>query len=110
VNVFPSAVRDVVAAFYPSTTGEIQILLEQPGPRVDPPLQVVAESAVGSAAWGELKSQIEGKLRDVLTIAANVELVPAGTLPRYEMKGQLVKHLDQNRVLDAAGRRRKVLV
>jgi len=69
----------------------------------------VAESAVGSAAWGELKGQIERKLRDVLTIAASVELVQAGTLPRYEMKGQLVKHL-QNKVQDAAGQRRKVLV
>jgi AMP-binding enzyme C-terminal domain len=71
---------------------------------------VVAESAVGSAAWGELKSQIERKLRDVLTIAASVELVQAGTLPRYEMKGQLVKHLYRDKVQDAAGRRRKVLV
>jgi hypothetical protein len=26
-------------------------------------------------------------------VSANVELVPAGTLPRYEMKGQFVKHL-----------------
>jgi len=69
----------------------------------------VAESAVGSAAWGELKGQIERKLRDVLTIAASVELVQAGTLPRYEMKGQLVKHL-QNKVQDVAGQRRKVLV
>jgi phenylacetate-CoA ligase len=76
---------------------------------VEPPLKVVAESAVGSAAWGDLKSQIERKLRDVLSIAASVELVPAGTLPRYEMKGQLVKHL-QNKVQDVAGQRRKVLV
>jgi phenylacetate-CoA ligase len=110
VNVFPSAVREVVAAFHPSTTGEIQILLEQPGPRVEPPLKVVAESAVDRAAWGELKGQIERKIRDVLSIAASVELVPAGTLPRYEMKGQLVKHLYPNPAQDAPGRRRKTLV
>jgi phenylacetate-CoA ligase len=110
VNVFPSAVREVVAAFHPSTTGEIQILLEQPGPRVEPPLKVVAESAVDRAAWGELKGQIERKIRDVLSIAASVELVPAGTLPRYEMKGQLVKHLYQSQAQDAPGRRRKTLV
>ncbi|HSB18048.1 MAG TPA: hypothetical protein VLE22_26590, partial [Bryobacteraceae bacterium] len=41
VNVFPSAVKDVVAGFYPRTTGEVQILLEQPGPAVPPPLKVV---------------------------------------------------------------------
>ena len=110
VNVFPSAVREVVAGFYPRTTGEIQILLQKPGPRVEPPLKVVVETAVSSATSGELKSEIEGKIREVLTIAASVELVPAGTLPRYEMKGQLVRLADQNIVQDDAGQRRKVVV
>jgi phenylacetate-CoA ligase len=30
-------------------------------------------------------------MRDKLIFAANVELVPAGTLPRYEMKAQLIR-------------------
>ena len=97
VNVFPSAVRDVVSSFYPRTTGEIQILLEKPGPRAEPPLKVVAECANAIPASHALKDEIERKIRAVLTVAASVELVAAGTLPRYEMKGQLVKHLYQNR-------------
>jgi phenylacetate-CoA ligase len=97
VNVFPSAVRDVVSGFHPRTTGEIQILLEKLGPKVDPPLRVVAECA-SSSANDELKDEIERKIRAALTVPASVELVPAGTLPRYEMKGQLVKQLDQNKV------------
>jgi phenylacetate-CoA ligase len=97
VNVFPSAVRDVVSGFHPRTTGEIQILLEKPGPKVDPPLRVVAECA-GPSANDELKDEIERKIRSTLTVPASVELVSAGTLPRYEMKGQLVKQVEQNKM------------
>ncbi len=88
VNVFPSAVKDVVASFGPETTGEIQIVLEQPGPKVTPPLKVVAECVMERDG---LKREIEQKLKAVLSIPAAVELVAAGTLPRYEMKGQLVR-------------------
>jgi phenylacetate-CoA ligase len=95
VNVFPAAVRDVVSGFHPCTTGEIQIQLEKPGPKVDPPLRLKAE-CVGEPT-PRLKDEIERKIRATLTVAANVELVPAGTLPRYEMKGQLVKHLYQEK-------------
>jgi phenylacetate-CoA ligase len=97
VNVFPSAVRDVVSGFYPRTTGEIQILLEKPGPRVEPPLKVVVECANATPTSAELKDEIERKIRAVLTVAASVELVAAGTLPRYEMKGQMIRHLHQNK-------------
>lgn len=91
VNVFPSAVRDVVSGFHPHTTGEIQIVLDEPGPKVEPPLRVVVEYAGLGAPSRELKEEIERKIRSTLTVPASVELVPAGTLPRYEMKGQLVR-------------------
>jgi phenylacetate-CoA ligase len=91
VNVFPSAVRDVVAGFHPQTTGEIQIVLDEPGPRVSPPLKVVAEYTGACSDLPELKRAIERKIKATLTLPAALELVPSGTLPRYEMKGQLVK-------------------
>jgi phenylacetate-CoA ligase len=91
VNVFPSAVRDVVAGFHPETTGEIQIVLDEPGPKVPPPLKVVAEFTDACSNPAELKSALERKIKSTLTVAAALKLVPPGTLPRYEMKGQLVK-------------------
>jgi phenylacetate-CoA ligase len=91
VNVFPSAVKDVVTSFYPQTTGEIQILLHQPGPAVPPPLRIVAEAASSSSAPQPLKSEIEKRIKAVLSVSAAVELVPPGSLPRFEMKGQLIK-------------------
>lgn len=93
VNVFPSAIRDVVSSFYPKTTGEVQILLDEPGPGVKPPLKVVAEYGEDPPDLEELKKQVEAKIKSVLTIQSAVELVPPGTLPRFEMKGQLVKKL-----------------
>jgi phenylacetate-CoA ligase len=91
VNVFPSAVKDVVSSFHPRTTGEIQIVLDQPGPKVAPPLKVVAEYAGTASDASRLKAEIESKIKAILTVPASVELVAAGTLPRFEMKGQLVK-------------------
>lgn len=89
VNVFPSAVKDVVASFRPATTGEIEIVLTEPGPRVAPPLPVVAEAVT---IRDELRQEIERKLKAVLSIPTAVELVAAGSLPRYEMKGKLVRN------------------
>jgi phenylacetate-CoA ligase len=93
VNVFPSAVKDVVSSFHPQTTGEMQILLEQPGPSVKPPMRVTVEYGQGVPDVAALKKKIEEKIRAVLTVAAAVELVPPGTLPKFEMKGQLIKKL-----------------
>ena len=92
VNVFPSAVKDVVSSFYPQTTGEIQIVLEKPGPGVAPPLKVIAEYS-GSPDLIPLRKEVESKIKAVLNVAAAIEFVPAGTLPRFEMKGKLVKKL-----------------
>lgn len=98
VNVFPSAVKDVVSSFHPKVTGEIQIVLDEPGPKVKPPLKVTAEYANSGGDLAALKLAIEQKIRATLTVAAELELVPAGTLPRYEMKGQLVKKAYEDNV------------
>lgn len=98
VNVFPSAVRDVVSGFYPQTTGEIQIVLREPGPRVTPPLRVVVER--GASASAGLANEIEKKIKVVLTVPAQVELVSAGSLPRYEMKAQLIRKEYESTVRD----------
>ncbi len=91
VNVFPSAIKDVVSSFYPATNGEIQIVLDKPGPGVEPPLKVVAECCDEQKASVALKLAIERKIKATLNIPASVETVHAGMLPRYEMKGQLVR-------------------
>ena len=39
----------------------------------------------------ELKGEIEDVMRGKLIFTADVELVPPGTLPRFEMKAQLIR-------------------
>ncbi|WP_206808823.1 phenylacetate--CoA ligase family protein [Paradesulfitobacterium ferrireducens] len=94
VNVFPSAIKDVISSLRPLTTGEIQVLLPEPGPKVEPPLRIKVEYGPDNEVeLPQLKKQVEGLLRDKLIFSSNVELVPPGTLPRYEMKAQLIKKL-----------------
>jgi len=93
VNVFPSALRDIVSSFYPQMTGEMQILLDQPGPGVEPPLRVVGEYGNGIQDQAVLQKKVEEKIKAVLSVSATVHLVPPGTLPRFEMKGQLIRKL-----------------
>lgn len=95
VNVFPSAIKDVVTSFRPRVTGEIQVVLRKPGPSVDPPLEVKVEYDQEQDLIG-LKAALEKALREKLIFSANVELVPAGTLPRFEMKAKLIERLYEN--------------
>lgn len=90
VNVFPSAIKDVVSAFRPQVTGEIQVVLDSPGPKVEPPLKIRVEHSSEVRNLDLLRKEIEDELRSKLIFAPKVELVPPGTLPRFEMKAQLV--------------------
>lgn len=94
VTVYPSAIKDVIASMRPRTTGELQILLDEPPPVVEPPLKIKVEydrSYTGSLDG--LKRELEEVLRGKLVFSAEVELVEAGVLPRFEMKASYVKKL-----------------
>jgi len=90
VNVYPSAVRDVVGSFMPRVTGEIVIVLEEPPPSVRPPMKIRVEHSESMGNPKELKSAIERMLRDKLIFSSDVELVPPGSLPKFEYKAKLV--------------------
>ena len=91
VNVWPSAVKDVVTAFRPDVSGELLISIDGPGPRVDPPVRVKVETGNAAAGRGDLAARIERSLRAKLVFSARVELVPRGALPRTQMKARLVE-------------------
>jgi phenylacetate-CoA ligase len=92
VNVHPSAVRDVVASWYPRVSGAIRISVHEPGPRVTPPLDVRVERGPGAAQDGdeELAAALEDRLRDALRFRARITIVPAGTLRRSDHKTPLL--------------------
>jgi phenylacetate-CoA ligase len=92
VNVFPSAVREVVGAFAPEVSGQILVRPRGDGVKQEPPLPVSVELAPGRAADAALAEAIRERLRNVLVVQTRVDLVPWGSLGRSEYKSKLVEH------------------
>jgi phenylacetate-CoA ligase len=91
VNVFPSAVREVVSAFEPEVSGHIVVRPSAPGVKQEPPLPVSIELAQGTIGEAALAEAIRNRLREVLVVQTQVELVPWGSLRRSEYKSKLVE-------------------
>jgi phenylacetate-CoA ligase len=88
VNVFPTAVREVVARFQPRVTGAILIRPKSRGVKQEPPLPVCIEAENDSA----LAAKITAELRNSLTFTPEVRLVPPQSLPRSDYKSKLVDY------------------
>jgi phenylacetate-CoA ligase len=91
VNVFPSAIREVVSAFAPDVSGQILVKPRAVGVKQEPPLPVSVELAREASAEAALAEAIRDRLRDVLLVQTRVELVPWGSLERSEYKSTLVE-------------------
>ena len=91
VNVFPSAIREVVNEFAPRVSGHIVVKPRAAGVKQEPPLPVNVELGPEEQATEELADAIGTRLREVLSVRAEVELVPWGTLQRSEYKSALVE-------------------
>jgi phenylacetate-CoA ligase len=94
VNVFPSAVRDVVGGFAPVVSGPIAIRPRRRGFRQDPPLKVLVELAEGEAGGAALAEAIERRVREMLLVTTEVVLASFGALPRSDYKSKLVDWSD----------------
>jgi phenylacetate-CoA ligase len=90
VNVFPSAVREVVSGF-PEASGHILVKPEKAGVKQEPPLPLSVELARDVTPDAALADAIRDRLRDVLVVQTRVELVPWGSLRRSEYKSTLVE-------------------
>ena len=90
VNVFPSAVREVVNEFAPAVVGVIMIRPRAKGVRQEPPLPVSVEVAANADVEG-LRDRIRTRLREKLLVTTEIELATAGSLPRSEYKSKLVE-------------------
>ena len=92
VNVFPSAIREIVGEFAPTVSGAILVRPATADVSQEPPLPVVVELARAGEPDGGLAERIRERLRAALVFSAAVELVPFGTLERSEYKSKLVRH------------------
>jgi phenylacetate-CoA ligase len=91
VNVFPSAVREVVGQFAPRVSGKVLVKPRASGVKQEPPLPVSVELARDEVADASLAEQIRDRLRSVLVVQTAVELEPWGSLERSEYKSRLVQ-------------------
>jgi phenylacetate-CoA ligase len=90
VNVFPSAIREVVGGFAPDVSGHVLVQPTALGVKQEPPLPIMVE--LGQDAGGDegLAAAIRIRLREALLVQTSVQLVPWGTLERSEYKSKLV--------------------
>lgn len=93
VNLFPTAIRDVLNDFMPEVGGVFQIRPKRAGVVQSPPLPVVVELAQGVEPVPEdLKQHLDRAIRERLIVSADVHLVFYGTLGRGEYKSSLVDY------------------
>jgi phenylacetate-CoA ligase len=90
VNVFPSAVREVVSEFEPEVSGHILVKPRAEGVKQEPPLPVSVELGRDAGPDEGLAEAIRERLRSALVVQTHVELVPWGTLARSDYKSKLV--------------------
>jgi phenylacetate-CoA ligase len=90
VNLFPTALREVVAGFAPHVSGVIAIRPAAAGVKQSPPLPVAVETATHDPP-PDLAERIRERVRATLVVATDVTLVPPGTLPRSDYKSRLVE-------------------
>ena len=82
--------REVVAEFAPAVSGVFAIRPRRRGVKQAPPLPVAVELGRGQAADAGLAEAIARRVRERLVVAAEVELVAWGSLPRSDYKSKLV--------------------
>ena len=91
VNVFPSAVRDVVTSFAPAVSGHVLVRPRDPGVKQEPPLPVAVELGQGAPIDTALAEAIRDRLRETLVVLTQIELVPFGSLQRSDYKAKLLE-------------------
>ena len=88
VNVYPIAIKDIVATFIPDVTGEMRIVLDNPPPRVVPPIKLKIEHGkhIGKQDLSGLEKKISSALHNAIKIRPEIEFVAPGTLPKETRK------------------------
>ncbi|MEV8047278.1 AMP-binding protein [Streptomyces griseoluteus] len=84
INVFPSAIKQLVLELAPETTGEMRIRADFEGHSTQRPLPLLVEHATGMSEEQQenLRAALEERIRSALNVKTVVSLVPDGTLKR----------------------------
>jgi len=99
VNVFPSAVKDVISSFIPRTTGEMRIVLNEPGPAIGTNLEIKIEygSDVKEGEIDRLAGEIRETVKKKLVFTPVITMVGPETLPRSQYKIEYFERAYENK-------------
>jgi phenylacetate-CoA ligase len=95
VMVYPAQIKSVVESFIPRTTGEFRILLDEPPPRVVPPLKVRIEYGEGlqKEDLTALTDEVQEQMHRMVKIRPEIQWIPPRTLQRSDKKTQYIEKL-----------------
>ena len=95
VNLFPSAIRSILAEFTPDVSGMLQVRPKERGVLQTPPLPLVIELGEDfSGSTDDLAARLKAEIRDRLLVTTDIKLVPYGTVPRETYKSKLIDYSD----------------
>lgn len=106
VNLFPSALRGVLADFVPEVSGLFVVRPNRLGVRQEPPLPVHVELGRGQTkAPVGLAERLRDAIRSRLLVAPSIAFVPYGDIPRSTYKSRLVDYSSaESGEVDQSGR------
>ncbi|MFW6237015.1 MAG: phenylacetate--CoA ligase family protein, partial [Desulfosudaceae bacterium] len=93
VPVYPAAIEGVIHSFPEKLTGSFRIVLDEPPPRVVPPLKLRVEhsDAVRAEDLPALEKEVSDKMHQLLKIRPAITWLEPGTLERATKKTQLLE-------------------
>jgi phenylacetate-CoA ligase len=99
VIVYPTAIEGVIAGFAPRLTGHFRIVLDEPPPRVVPPLKLRVEFGedVREEDLPQLGNEITEKMRGELRFTPEITWLAPMTLERSTYKTKLLEKAYESR-------------
>jgi phenylacetate-CoA ligase len=85
VNLFPSAVQDLIEAMRPTVSGQVRVIADFEGHSTQANLKLLVERAEGEPpglSLPALKQEIEQRVRGALAVKAEVLLAPHGSIEK----------------------------
>ena len=93
VIVYPAAIDSVIASFIPRVTGEFRILLDEPPPRVVPPLKLRIERGEQTAesALPDLEAEMLKAMKERLKLTPKIAWLAPNELERSAHKTRFIE-------------------
>ena len=99
VMVYPASIEGVINSFVPRVTGEFRIVLDEPPPRVVPPLKLKVEYGEGvkEKELENLAKEIEETIHTKLKFRPQIQWLSPQTLQRSTYKTKLIEKAYQKK-------------